>query len=131
MGQEPSHLISSKLFCNLINNIENQIREDFKLTYYKLSEQEIEEKVRGVKVKGYLSGDREKYLSDKAEFIVEEAIVGKIGFNKPGLLREGVKTDNKRTYQHFKNILGDVTPNCLGKPLKKTVKSVTLFLETT
>ena len=55
---------------NLANNIENQIREDFKLKYYKLSEQEIEEKVRGVKVKGYLSGDREKYLSDKAEFIV-------------------------------------------------------------
>ena len=103
---------------NLINNIENQIREDFKLKYYKLSEQEIEEKVRGVKVKGYLSGDREKYLSDKAEFIVEEAIVGKIGFNKPGLLRRGLKTD-KRTYQHLKNILGEVTPNCLGKLSKK------------
>ena len=95
---------------NLINKIENLIREDFKLEYSHLSENEIENKVREVKVKGYLTGDREKYFSDKAEFMVEEAI-GKIMFNKPGLLRRGLKTD-KKTYQHLKNILGQVTPNC-------------------
>ena len=55
-------------------------------------------------------GDREKYLSDKAEFILEEAI-SKSMFNMPGLLRRGLKT-NQRTYQHLKNIIGQVTPNC-------------------
>ena len=95
---------------NLINQIENQIREDFKIKFKDLSDNEIERKVREVKVKGYLTGDREKYLSDKAEYIVEEAI-SQIMFNKPGLLRRGLKAE-KKTYQHLSNILGQITPGC-------------------
>ena len=95
---------------NLIDQIENQIREEFKIKFKDLSVNEIENKVREVKVKGYLTGDREKYLSDKAEYIVEEAI-SKIMFNKPGLLRRGLKAERK-TYQHLNKILGQVTPGC-------------------
>ena len=32
-------------------------------------------------------------------------------FDKPGLLRRGLKTV-KVTYQYLKDILGDITPNC-------------------
>ena len=39
---------------------------DFKRKYCDLLDEEIERKVRELKVKGYLTGDREKYLSDKA-----------------------------------------------------------------
>ena len=117
---------------DLGNNIEDQIRKDFRQKYKELSEQkirgshpdksdeevnemvrvEINKKVREVKVRGYLTGDREKYVSDKAEFLVEDAIC-KIMFHKPGLLRRGLKTA-KVTYQHLKKILGDITPNCSG-----------------
>ena len=38
---------------------------DFKRKYCDLLNEEIERKVRELKVKGYLTGDREKYLSDK------------------------------------------------------------------
>ena len=95
---------------NLSNIIEKQIREDFTQKYSELSEKEINKKVREVNVRGYLTGDREKYVSDKAEFLVEDAIC-KIMFDKTGLLRRGLKTV-KVTYQFLKNILGDITPNC-------------------
>ena len=50
-----------------------------------------------------------KYLSDKAEFPVEEAI-SKIMFCKPGLLKRGLKCEE--TYGHLKDFLGDISPNC-------------------
>lgn len=96
----------------LCNSIENEIREK----YSHLPEEEINKKIKEVNVKGYLTGDREKYVSDKAEFLVEDAIC-KIMFDKPGLLRRGLKTA-KVTYQHLKNILGEITPNCSDKNCK-------------
>ena len=61
-------------------------------------------------IKGYLTGDKDKYLSDRAEFKIEDEI-SKIMFNKPGLLRRGLNCE-KKTYAHLKNILGEITPNC-------------------
>ena len=49
---------------DLTNNIENQIKDDFKQKYSQLSEEQINKKVREVNVKGYLTGDREKYLRE-------------------------------------------------------------------
>ena len=100
------------------NGLEDKIREELKRKFPKDAEEKIEQKVyakieeriRNMNVKGYLSGDLDKYQSDKAEFMVEDAI-SKIMFNKPGLLRRGLKCE-KRTYQHLKDILGDITPNC-------------------
>ena len=101
----------------LSDAIENQIREDFNKKYGNLEKREIDRKVREVNVKGYLTGkggnlskDRDQYLSEKAEFLVEDAIC-KIMYDQPGLLRRGLKTE-KKTYQHLKSILGDITPNC-------------------
>ena len=95
---------------NLCDSVENQIRNDFYQKYCDLSDDEINRKVKDINVKGFLTGDKEKYKSDKAEFLVEDAIC-KAMFNKIGLLRRGLKTV-KKTYQHLKNILGDITPNC-------------------
>ena len=70
---------------DLSTKIENQIREDFTQKYSDLSKKEINKKVREVNVKGYLTGDREKYVSDKAKFLVGDAIHN-IMFDKPGLM---------------------------------------------
>ena len=103
------------------NGIEEKIREGLKKKFPLEAEEKIEkklhakieERIRNMNVKGHLSGDLEKYQSDKAEYLVEDAI-SKIMFNKPGLLRRGLKCE-KRTYQHLKDILGDITPNCPDK----------------
>ena len=75
----------------------------------RLPDKEIQERLREIRVKGYLTGDTEKYLSDKAEFPVEEAI-SKIMFCKPGLLKRGLKCEE--TYGHLKDFLGDISLNC-------------------
>ena len=53
-------------------------------------------------------GDIEKYRSDKAEFIVEEAL-SKIMAKKPGLLKRGLNC-HKRSFPYLKNIIGNIPP---------------------
>ena len=65
-----------------------------------------------MKVKEYidvhLSGDIAKYLSEKAEMKVEEALT-EIMFGKPGLLLRGL-IRNRNTYHHLTKIVGDIPP---------------------
>ena len=67
------HDLNEKV-SELINRIENEIREELRGKFPEITEKEIDERVKNIKVKGYLTGDKDKYLSDKAEFAVEDAI---------------------------------------------------------
>ena len=73
---------------------------------------DLERKVHQMKVKEYidvhLSGDIAKYLSEKAEMKVEEALT-EIMFGKPGLLLRGL-IRNRNTYHHLTKIVGDIPP---------------------
>ena len=97
------HDLNEKV-SKLINRVENEIREELRGKFPEITEQEIDERVKNIKVKGYLTGDKDKYLSDKAEYAVEDAI-SKIMFNKPGLLRRGLNS-KKNTYADLKDMLG-------------------------
>ena len=97
------HDLNEKV-SKLINGVQNEIREELKAKFPEITEKEIDERVRNIKVKGYLTGDKDKYLSDRAEFLVEDAI-SKIMFNKPGLLKRGLNCE-KKTYAHLKDMLG-------------------------
>ena len=97
------HDLNEKV-SELINRIENEIREELRGKFPEITEKEIDERVKNIKVKGYLTGDKDKYLSDRAEFAVEDAI-SKIMFNKPGLLRRGLNV-KKNTYADLKDMLG-------------------------
>ena len=97
------HDLNEKV-SKLINGVENEIREELRGKFPEITEKEIDERVKNIKVKGYLTGDKDKYLSDRAEFAVEDAI-SKIMFNKPGLLRRGLNSE-KKTYAHLKDMLG-------------------------
>ena len=98
------HDLNEKV-SKLINGVENEIREELSGKFPEINEKEIDERVKNIKVKGYLTGDKDKYLSDRAEFVVEDAINSKIMFNKPGLLRRGLNCE-KKTYAHLKDMLG-------------------------
>ena len=63
------HDLNEKV-SELINRVENEIREELRGKFPEITEQEIDERVKNIKVKGYLTGDKDKYLSDKAEFAV-------------------------------------------------------------
>ena len=67
------HDLNEKV-SELINRVENEIREELRGKFHEITEEEIDERVRNIRVKGYLTGDKDKYLSDKAEFAVEDAI---------------------------------------------------------
>ena len=97
------HDLNEKV-SELINRVENEIREELRGKFPEITEKEIDERVKNIKVKGYLTGDKDKYLSDKAEYAVEDAI-SKIMFNKPGLLRRGLNC-KKNTYARLKVWLG-------------------------
>ena len=103
---------------DICNNIEQQVKEEFMQKYPNSSKGEIGKKLRELNVKGFLTGDMEKYLGDKAEYLVEEPI-SQIMFNKPGLLRRGLNLE-KKSYQHLSNILGQITPNCFDENCSHT-----------
>ena len=102
----------------IISSIEEKIRED--LMRKSEEEKKITERLKKINVKGYLSGDKDKYLSDKAEFLVVDEI-SKIMLGKPGLLKRGLQND-KRRYEHLKPLLGDITPNCSDKNCSHTAE---------
>ena len=70
--------------------MKDQIREDFHQKYPDDSERDINGRVKKLKVKDLLTGDKSIAESDNAEFVVEDAIE-KIMINKPGLLRRGLE----------------------------------------
>ena len=97
------HDLNEKV-SKLISGVEDEIHEELRGKFSEITEKEIDERVRNIKVKGYLTGDKDKYLSDRAEFAVEDAI-SKIMFNKPGLLRRSLNS-KKNTYADLKDMLG-------------------------
>ena len=60
------------------------------------------------------SKERDQYLSEKAEYSVDEAI-SLMMMGHPGLLLRGLKCEgraDKNTFSHLKKFLGDIAPNC-------------------
>ena len=92
----------------MISNIEHLMREELEQNP-NLDQKTIDNRIRNVNIKSFLTGDRNKYLSEKSEYIVDNVICN-IMFNRPGLLRRGLKT-KKNTFQHMKKIAGRVATN--------------------
>ena len=97
---------------DLKTKIVRQIRKEIKAKHGIKDDGDLSKKIHQMKVKEYvdshLSGDIGKYLSEKSEMIVEDALL-RILSGKPCLLRRGL-IRNKDTYKHLKAIIGDIPP---------------------
>ena len=99
---------------DLKSKIVMQIRKELKAKHGIKEEGELTKIIHKMKVKEYvdthLSGGDigNKYLSEKSEMIVEDAFL-RIMSGKPGMLRRGL-IRNKNTYQHLKEMIGDIPP---------------------
>ena len=102
-GQSISPKELKSEISDLKNRIVKQIRKELKAKHGIKDERDLEKKVHQMMVKEYvtehLSGDIPKYLSEKSEVKVEEALF-RIMSGKPGMLRRGL-IRNKTTYQHL------------------------------
>ena len=98
-----------------MKNLELEVREEIKENNPGCTPEELEQKVRCLlKPAGcYTSEPRElaRYHTDKAEQTID-AHLSRLMADRPGLMVRGLKCQDKKTFQHLRDILGDIAPNC-------------------
>ena len=119
-GRNPCSSVNEvkKEICALSMRIVEQVTKDLAAKYQINDQGELQKKLHQLRVKEcvkeHLAGDLSKYLSDKAEVQVEDAL-SIMMFDKPGLLRRGLNC-NRVKFGHLKNIIGEIPPlNCKCK----------------
>ena len=96
--------------------LEKALRHKIRQNNPDLQEFEIEPKIKdsASKETKWIWNTRKEldnYMSDKAEVSVEQRLYAMM-YGRPGLLKRGLKCENKKSFSHLKEVLGDIAPNC-------------------
>merc|ERR1712126_342744 len=93
-----------------LKDLELHVREQILIKDPDISQEDLNRRVQSLLNESSTAKQLERYLCDKAEYKVEEALT-RLFDGKPGFLVRGLKCE-RSTLSHLEDVTGEIAPNC-------------------